>query len=67
MGKIFNNGCSIAILIMLALYAISWIFTCGIIWLITLCFDIEFKLLAATGIWLILCILWPMFRGGNNK
>lgn len=38
-------------------YAISWIVTCGIIKLITICFGMKFKWSIATGIWLILCLL----------
>lgn len=50
-----------AILIILLIFAvllcISWIGTCGIIWLITLCFGLTFSWPIATGIWLILCLI----------
>lgn len=45
-----------AILIHILLYAISWICTCGIIKLITMCFGWTFSWLIATGIWLIICL-----------
>ena len=49
------------ILIVIAVLAlscgISWIITCGIIKLITLCFGWTFKWNIATGVWLILCVL----------
>lgn len=35
----------------------SWIATCGIIKLITLCFGLTFSWPIATGIWLVLLIL----------
>ena len=38
-------------------YGLSWIVTCGIIKLITICFGMKFKWSIATGIWLILCLL----------
>lgn len=42
-------------------YALSWILTCGIIKLITLCFGWIFSWKIATGIWLILCIASRIF------
>lgn len=50
-----------AILLVLC-YGISWIVTCGIIKLITLCFGLTFKWSIATGIWLIICLLRSIFR-----
>lgn len=50
-----------AILLVLC-YGISWIVTCGIIKLITLCFGLTFKWSVATGIWLIICLLRSIFR-----
>lgn len=46
------------------LYGISWLVTCGIIYLITLCFGWTFKWSIATGIWLIICVLQSIFK--NN-
>lgn len=48
------------IIIVVILYGISWLATCGMIKLITLCFGITFKWSTATGIWLILCLVRPM-------
>lgn len=50
-----------AVLLVLC-YGISWIVTCGIIKLITLCFGLTFKWSIATGIWLIICLLRSIFR-----
>lgn len=54
-------GIGIAILIAL-LYALSWIATCGLIYLITLCFGWTFKWSIATGIWLLMIILRSIFN-----
>ena len=51
----------IAIVMFLVLGAISWIITCGIFYLITLCFGLEFSWLAATGVWLIMVLLRSIF------
>lgn len=42
--------------------AISWIITCGIFYLITLCFGLEFSWLTATGIWLATILLKSIFN-----
>ena len=52
----------LAILILIACYALSWIVTCGIIKLITMCFGLTFKWSIATGIWLLICILKSIFN-----
>lgn len=44
------------------LAAISWGVTVGIIYLITLCFGLEFSLLMATGIWLVLTLVGSFFK-----
>lgn len=49
------------ILVFLACYALSWIITCGLIKLITLCFGWTFSWATATGIWLIICIAKSIF------
>lgn len=43
-------------------YGLSWLITCGIVKLITLCFEWTFKWSSATGIWLILCLLKTKFN-----
>lgn len=45
---------------------LSWIATCGIYKLITLCFDITYAWDAATGVWLCLFLLSSVF-GGSKK
>lgn len=54
------------ILIVIALLGFSWVVTCGIIKLITMCFGWEFSWGIGTGIWLIFVLLnWmrPKNRG----
>ena len=43
-------------------YGLTWIVTCGIIKLITMCFGWTFKWSVATGIWLIMCLLQSIFK-----
>ena len=48
-------------LVLIVCYALSWIVTCGVIKLITLCFGWTFSWAIATGVWLVLCILKSIF------
>ena len=50
------------IIIFIAIEAISWIITCGIIKLIAMCFGWTFKWSVATGIWLVMEILRSVFK-----
>ena len=67
MSKLKNTlvkGGVSAIVVFLVLsigYGISWIITCGIIKLITLCFGLTFKWSIATGIWLVICLVKGIF------
>ena len=63
-SKIATGGATalVVILIIAALYGVSWIVTCGIIKLITMCFGWTFKWSIATGVWLIICILRSIFN-----
>lgn len=57
---------SLAILVVLAIvilaFGISWILTCGIIKLITLCFGWTFSWGIATGIWFVMMLLKKVFN-----
>ena len=46
----------------LTLISVSWLATCGIIKLITLCFGLPFSWAKATGIWLALWFLGTIFK-----
>lgn len=50
------------IVTVLFLYGVSWIATCGVIKLITICFGWTFKWSIATGIWLLLWLLDGLFK-----
>ena len=61
----FAEGSAVALGIIIGLallYGLSWIVTCGIIKLITMCFGLTFKWSIATGIWLVICILKSIFN-----
>lgn len=45
--------------------AITWAITVGLVWLICLCFSLQFNWLIATGIWFAICLLKSIF-GGNK-
>lgn len=62
--KIKQGGIvAVAVILLLVLCGgVSWIITCGIIKLITMCFGLKFSWAIATGIWLILCILKSIFK-----
>lgn len=47
---------------LIAIYGLSWLVTCGLIKLITVCFGWTFKWSIATGIWLITVILRSIFK-----
>lgn len=56
----------LAVLIVLAIivlaFGLSWIVTCGIIKLITLCFGWTFSWGIATGIWFVMMLLKKVFN-----
>lgn len=60
-------GCLAAIIILFLILAISWGATCGILYLITLCFNIAFSWPIATGTWLILFLLASFFKSSNSS
>lgn len=60
-------GCILAALFIIFTYALSWIVTCGLIKLITLCFGWAFSWAIATGIWIVLVILKSIFCDGSSK
>lgn len=61
------SGCFAAIIALLTLTTISWAATCGIIYLITLCFGLAFSWPIATGIWLILLLLKAEFNDNHKS
>ena len=55
----------IVAIIFVAIFALSWGVTIGIIKLITMCFNWKFSLLGATGVWLIIILFRGIFQ--QNK
>ena len=54
----------LAALVLAAASGISWIITCGVIKLVTMCFGWTFSWGTATGIWLLMCLARTVF--GNT-
>ena len=55
------------ILFLILLYGLSWIITCGVLKLITVCFGWTFKWSIATGIWLIICLARTIFKSNDSS
>lgn len=55
------------ILALLLVLGISWVLTCGWLYLIALCFSWVWSWKIATGIWLILLLLGAFFKPTNSK
>lgn len=55
------------ILAFMIIVGASWLLTCGMIWLIALCFGLKFTWAIATGIWLTLTLLNLTFNVKSNK
>ncbi len=55
------------LLVLILGYGLSWAVVVGIIKLITICFGLTFSLAHATGIWLVIVLLWLLFRPGKKE
>lgn len=60
-------GCLAAIVIYIFACALSWIITCGVFKLITMCFGWTYTWGTATGIWLIMFLFKHVFNMGDVK
>ena len=68
--KVIATGGSallLTIIFLVVAFGVSWILTCGVIKLITLCFGWQFKWSIATGIWLVMCLARTVFKNSSNK
>ena len=68
--KVIATGGSallLTIIFIVVAFGFSWIVTCGIIKLITMCFGWQFKWSIATGIWLVMCLARTVFKNSSNK
>ncbi|HBC98702.1 MAG TPA: hypothetical protein DC053_03855 [Lachnoclostridium sp.] len=68
-SKIVEWGAAtiIVIALMVLFYGLSWIVTCGIIKLITMCFGLAFKWSVASGIWLIIVLVQSIFKSNSTR
>ena len=57
----------LTIIFLIVAFGVSWIVTCGVIKLITMCFGWQFKWSIATGIWLVMCLARTVFKNSSNK
>ena len=60
-------GCLTAILIYIFACALSWIITCGVFKLVTMCFGWEYTWGIATGIWLIVFLAKHVLNMGDIR
>ena len=61
-----KDGILVALLValfMIFVYGLSWIATCGLIKLITMCFGWNFSWAISTGLWLVMCLVMHVIRG----
>lgn len=68
--KIIATGGSallLTIILLVVAFGVSWILTCGVIKLITLCFGWQFKWSIATGIWLVMCLARTVFKNNSSS
>lgn len=54
-------GCLGSLIVMALLLAVSYFVTCGLIYLVFLCFAWEFSWMIATGVWLVLILFGSFF------
>lgn len=64
--KEYSSSVIAFIIILAVALFITWLPTCGLVKLITLCFAIKFSWKFATGIWLILLLFYIVLSAGNG-
>ncbi len=55
------------VVILVAIYFVSWAVTVGLVWLIFKMFSLDFSLNVATGIWLIWLVVKKLFNTAQSK
>lgn len=68
--KVIATGGSaflLTIIVLVVAFGFSWIVTCGVIKLITMCFGWQFKWSIATGIWLVMCLARTVFKNNSSS
>lgn len=53
-------------LLIALIFGVSWIVTCGIVYLVSLCFGWTFSWGIATGVWLVILLIKWIFDRGNK-
>lgn len=61
------KSCFVVMLATLLVLGASWFVACGLIYLVTLCFNMVFTWPLATGVWLILIIARSVFNDGHSS
>ena len=68
--KVIATGGSallLTIIFLVVAFGFSWIVTCGVIKLITMCFGWQFKWSIATGIWLVMWLARTVFKNNSSS
>lgn len=68
--KVIATGGSallLTIIFLVVAFGFSWIVTCGVVKLITMCFGWQFKWSIATCIWLIMCLARTVFKNTSSS
>lgn len=63
----FGLGCMLAVLVCILAFGVSWICTCGIVWLVAKCFGFTFSWGIATGVWIIAIFISGLFNGKKGS
>lgn len=63
----FGLGCLTFLVISAVVIGLSWLATCGMVYLITLCFGWTFSWLAGTGVWVALMLLAGFLAPSKNS
>lgn len=59
-------GCLFVVIGVIFLLVISWLATCGLVYLATLCFGYEFTWLFGTGVWIVLWLIKSIIPSGKK-
>ena len=59
-------GCMIGVFVMIFVIALSWLATCGLVYLATLCFGYKFSWLFGTGVWIVLWFIKSIIPSGKK-
>lgn len=63
----FGIGCLLAVIVFTIACGLSWIFTCGVVWIVAECFGFTFSWGAATGVWVIAMFISGLIGGRKGE